>query len=91
MPVYEPNRSCFVIQPEGLPVGVQIIGRLFEDALVLGVAERLEASERTRWHRRTHHDLRLGLVREFGGRDQVLLHFLLFLSEARGEEFLGFG
>jgi len=27
---------------EGLPIGVQIIGRPFEDELVLDVAERLE-------------------------------------------------
>jgi Asp-tRNA(Asn)/Glu-tRNA(Gln) amidotransferase A subunit family amidase len=34
--------------PEGLPIGVQIIGRPFEDELVLRVAERLEA-ERGEW------------------------------------------
>ena len=34
--------------PEGLPIGVQIIGRPYEDELVLRVAERLEA-ERGEW------------------------------------------
>ena len=33
---------------EGLPIGVQIIGRPFEDELVLAVAEALEAS-RGKW------------------------------------------
>jgi len=30
--------------PEGLPIGVQLIGRAFEDELVLAVAEQLEAA-----------------------------------------------
>ncbi len=30
--------------PEGLPIGVQLIGRPFEDELVLAVAEQLEAA-----------------------------------------------
>ena len=30
--------------PDGLPIGVQIIGRPYEDELVLAVAERIEAS-----------------------------------------------
>jgi amidase len=30
--------------PEGLPIGVQIIGRPYEDELVLAVAEQLEAA-----------------------------------------------
>jgi Asp-tRNA(Asn)/Glu-tRNA(Gln) amidotransferase A subunit family amidase len=34
--------------PEGLPIGVQIIGRPYEDELLLAVAERLEA-ERGHW------------------------------------------
>jgi amidase len=29
--------------PEGLPIGVQIVGRLFEDERVLGVAAAVEA------------------------------------------------
>src|SRR6266404_5191258 len=32
------------IAPEGLPIGVQLIGRPYEDELVLSVAERLEAA-----------------------------------------------
>ena len=31
------------ISPEGLPIGVQLIGRPYEDELVLSVAERLES------------------------------------------------
>jgi Asp-tRNA(Asn)/Glu-tRNA(Gln) amidotransferase A subunit family amidase len=30
--------------PDGLPIGVQLIGRPFEDELVLAVAEQLEAA-----------------------------------------------
>jgi Asp-tRNA(Asn)/Glu-tRNA(Gln) amidotransferase A subunit family amidase len=30
--------------PEGLPIGVQLIGRPFEDELLLAVAEQLEAT-----------------------------------------------
>ena len=36
--------------PEGLPIGVQLIGRPFEDELVLAVAEQLEAA-RGPWQR----------------------------------------
>src|SRR5882724_684384 len=32
------------ISPEGLPIGVQLIGRPYEDELVLSVAERLESA-----------------------------------------------
>ena len=35
--------------PEGLPIGVQLIGRPYEDELVLAVAEHLEAA-RGPWH-----------------------------------------
>jgi len=35
--------------PEGLPIGVQLIGRPFEDELILAVAEQLEAA-RGPWH-----------------------------------------
>lgn len=34
---------------EGLPIGIQVIGRPFEDELVLGVAETIE-SARGPWH-----------------------------------------
>jgi Asp-tRNA(Asn)/Glu-tRNA(Gln) amidotransferase A subunit family amidase len=30
--------------PEGLPIGVQLVGRPYEDELVLEVAEQLEAA-----------------------------------------------
>jgi Asp-tRNA(Asn)/Glu-tRNA(Gln) amidotransferase A subunit family amidase len=36
--------------PEGLPIGVQIVGRHFEDSLILGIARRLEAALGT-WRR----------------------------------------
>jgi Asp-tRNA(Asn)/Glu-tRNA(Gln) amidotransferase A subunit family amidase len=36
------------LSSEGLPIGVQIIGRPFEDELVLSVAEALEAA-RGKW------------------------------------------
>ena len=36
--------------PEGLPIGVQLIGRPFEDELLLNVAEQLEAA-RGAWQR----------------------------------------
>jgi Asp-tRNA(Asn)/Glu-tRNA(Gln) amidotransferase A subunit family amidase len=32
------------ISPEGLPIGVQLIGRPYEDELVLSVAEQLESA-----------------------------------------------
>jgi amidase len=36
------------MSPEGLPIGVQVIGRPYEEELVLAVAERIEA-ERGKW------------------------------------------
>lgn len=41
--------------PEGLPIGVQLIGRPFEDELVLAVAEQLEAA-RGPWQPHSSHE-----------------------------------
>src|SRR5882724_8675352 len=41
--------------PEGLPIGVQLIGRPFEDQLVLAVAEQLEAA-RGPWQAHLSHE-----------------------------------
>jgi Asp-tRNA(Asn)/Glu-tRNA(Gln) amidotransferase A subunit family amidase len=38
----------FTLSNEGLPIGVQVIGRPFEDELVLAVADAIEAA-RGRW------------------------------------------
>jgi Asp-tRNA(Asn)/Glu-tRNA(Gln) amidotransferase A subunit family amidase len=32
------------ISPEGLPIGVQVIGRPYDEELVLAVAEKIEAA-----------------------------------------------